>query len=583
MLRLDENMDFVVNPLTKRKVKIGSQVYRKLVKDGHVIPQVVNIPNAPQPKKKSCPKGEVLNPITQRCIKINGAIYKRLKGRGIKFHEEDIQDIINPAPIQKPDKNCKNKETFLLRTETDDIDEADLIILPSGYCFSISELTSWLATNSFDNRDPYDLTKELFTQDNKATWSKHPELAAHIEAFFKDKQEKRQKASEVIYKNLDMLYRLGDTGRVCAFDVYFSHNDTDSSTFEYSIASLQTLSEALNSLSSKHVRDTFWNLDLEGFSVQSLMNDANAGRLCIHGVGFKFIRLFIHYFRLVEKEFKVKYEPQRCGLYFIKSSKYKQVLTINSECRLCDIRPESTRYLPYMFNIKPSEQKSSMVWTEVMARDNGITKLYDSQCSNESYLATNDASDSWAQVPDWRKFQTHDKYCFDLFFLIKSLTDQLNTCRNTNPYPLYPMNIFTRAPLTFDDLNALHRRIRINYITIARPLMLFLENKQLLWSEDNAYTRSSEWRETCVDFFERNLNYVRFLAPTDEVASLTGFWRPRSTNQSRHEQLLLDYLATANENYLARYRRYNITQFTEEKFYTIEKLDHDEIKDFYDS
>ena len=87
-------MEYVLNPLTKRRIKIGSQSCT-LVKKGITIQQNVNI-NVIENKVKP-PKvpreGYVINPKTGREIEKFKSTYLKLLKAGVKFYDNDIPHV----------------------------------------------------------------------------------------------------------------------------------------------------------------------------------------------------------------------------------------------------------------------------------------------------------------------------------------------------------------------------------------------------------------------------------------------------------------------------------------------------------
>jgi hypothetical protein len=224
-----------------------------------------------------------------------------------------------------------------------------------------------------------------------------------------------------------------------------------------------------------------------------------------------------------------------------------------------------------------------MVWSEKDMKFKGLSDVFSKTCSNEAYMASLNSSDAWHDVEEWCKFKTHDGYCFDLLFLIKVLSDQLNNAKNSNPYPIYPMNIFTRVPLNFQDLNNLDRRIKLNCINVSLPLSLFLKNKQLLWSEDVSYTSSREWRDKCIDTFEKFARFKRYMKDTNDIDSINGIWVDANEGVLMLEGFLNNYLQTADEQYINKYRKHapQSTTIPMEPYYLTFNPLAQQVRDYY--
>ena len=628
-------MDYVVNPLTKRRIKIGSKKYRDLIEQ-NVIPRsrvrhmdhINKIIDEIQVPLKPCPQNKVRNPISKHCIDVNGATYKKLVKQGVDFLDEktnskketkrvkiikiDVQHIkavkaansknqvkevneaneANKASVKtikalssvkasvktikalssvktlkivkavKIDKaatigktiakSCLNKTTFLYQEHIHNVIEADFLRMPSGYCFSVEELVDWINSGTFTNQNPYDENAKLFTEEefNKKAWQNNPILENAIKTYFESEIKKNKEISRTILKYIDTLYKLGNLGRICYYDHITSFEEDDSSTFEYSIASINAFTEHVNSL-PKDVQKIFNGLATNNYTLEKLIDDSNKGNLCIHGMGSKCIRIFIKTFMNLELIHKIVYDPIKTGMYFVPVTKDGgTILLYNIELRYI----HNTRSDYYLFNIRKifkmsSNPKTSLLWDVKKIQTNGLTKEFNANCPNDAYIATLDSDDDWKSVHEWRKIKTEDGYCFDLLFLIRTITDQLNTTKNANPFPRHPSNIFTRKNLSYYDLLSIRRRIVNNFMKVSPGLLKFLYNFDQLFSIDETYTESGRWREKCIGLFENDLRYERRMNAEKQI---TGNWVMKTHIQSPHEQRVLSYLNTADINILNR-------------------------------
>lgn len=552
----------VMNPLTKRLVNVGSKKYRELVQQGVIVPKEQPLPQVQRVVErkqvqnlKPCAEGKVRNPQTGYCIQKNGALYKKLKAQGVQFFDDDlvpVPQLVAPNPVPAK-KKCKNHDTFLYQTDMSEIPEDDLLILPSGYCFSISEILDWIKSGTFQNMDPYLTGETLFSEGNKPVWN-IKELGPAIQAYFESQQKERQNAYKLIYDHLDMLYLIADTGRICYYDNLSSTEAKDSSEFEYSISALATLQEKLQAL-PKNVRDALTNLRFNNATVGDTVKQANEGTLCIHGVGINLIKIFITNFLNMEKAYpKLVYDPLKSGLYFVEEKKGVLIM-YNSEIRFI-ADPTREYYVTYIRPITLEiykNIKSSLIWGKKKMNQEGLSEIYTKKCPNEAYLSSLDTNDEWSEIPNWRKMRLEDGYCFDLLFLIITVTSQLNTTKNVNPYPIYPTNIFTNKPLTMGDLIQLRRRIVNNYLKVAPCLLLFLYNAEKVWSNDTEYTKSHAWRDACITLFERDLRYRRYLYERQgEDPIIHGIWVAKTEGMTQDERNIVQFLSTADPMYIQR-------------------------------
>ena len=99
-----DKSQFVTNPLTKKDIKINGPKYKELVAAGHTfdIPEdFVETPKAPKSPTKRDKSQFVINPITKKEIKINGPKYKELVSQGHKFDlPENYTEIANKIEKQ---------------------------------------------------------------------------------------------------------------------------------------------------------------------------------------------------------------------------------------------------------------------------------------------------------------------------------------------------------------------------------------------------------------------------------------------------------------------------------------------------
>lgn len=598
-------ISFVVNPRSGRNVKVGSKTYRKLVEENVIQPRIV--PLAPAQEQAQAPNGPisikvrnplsgaqvirsgavyskllkqgvvfnnegiavfippdlavnvqiaananapvkdaVINPKSGRSILKSGTLYKKLLSEGVVFHDDDVNQPM-PQVRAIPVKPCLNNETYVLQMPTNEIELTDLFQTPGGHCFSIEEIINWINSGTFNNRNPYVNKDELFGADYKTTLNKYPVLIEALSAYFEEAWRVRELVTDTLHAHMNILYKLGSTGRICYYDQLYSQEVNNSSGFEYSIHAISELAEAIESLPNNERTIINGMMLNEGSyrTLESLINDANNGNICIHGVGSLMINSFIQHFMRVESKYQtIQYEPIKCGMYFILKTNY--VSLYNMENRLISTTV-STNIAPHF--MKPSRtRKTSMLWTMEQTREKefSLSKTYEAVCKNSSDTSSLNTVDKWSDIEDWRKINI-DNYCYDILFLIRTMTDQLNTNIHTNPAPRYPNNMFTNKPLTINNLINIRRRIRNNYFTVSMVLTNFLNNSDTLWSDDIVYVNSNEWKNKCVTFFERELRCARYLLSKDAETHeyvISGYWADKAYAINEKENHLLRYLST---------------------------------------
>jgi hypothetical protein len=628
-------LGYVINPKTNREIKIGGPIYRKLVADKIIKPVDVKLADIvlnPKPPKK-IKDGYVINPKSGYPIKKAGDLYNRLLKQGVIFYDNDLpilkvnddnpnskshlfeiimgkqykkchkEQIRNPETKRCVNKNgklgikilndlkkdkeksskssyididrskCINKDTFLLLSSIDDIPKEDFLMLPSGYCFDVSELINYIKSSGFFNKNPHVSSETLFTDENKYIWDKYPELSDTLSKYFKKKKGERNTEIELLKDNLDLLYKIGDVGRICYYNNIYSHDNTDSSIFEYAISSIFELSEMINKLSPKD-KEIFKNLRSTNgqLTIEKIIDDANKGASCIHGVGMYLISIFVTNFLILEKymiskDFKdFKYEPLRCKLYFV-VDKNNNIVIYNAENRAIVNTDKQNIYYyrqhfePFLKNIKGN---TSMIWSMTKLKTDGLSSVFIQKCINDPDLASIDSIDNWSELDEWRKIMLEDGYCFDLLYLIKVITIQLNTTKMTNPTPHYPTNIFTSNIISMKDLINIKRRIIDNYIIVSPVLLKFLSNANLFWSEDESYVKSHQWMSNIITIFERELRFKRYLDKIDindqgqREYVINGYWVLKNEIVSENENNVLRYLHSLDISYINRMPLYII-------------------------
>lgn len=180
-----------------------------------------------------------------------------------------------------------------------------------------------------------------------------------------------------------------------------------------------------------------------------------------------------------------------------------------------------------------------------------IDRARNASYHNDAMFATLDTLDEWSELPLWRKIVTHDGYAFDVLFMIKLCTDQLNTSKSFNPYPRFPNNPFTREPFANADFQALLDRITLNNIKVAEALVVFLNNRRL-WAL--ATQSETQWMNACIDCFEESLRYVRQYAGLERTNELQAlcYWLPAESQVAPTEIAMNKYLRTMSYTVLYR-------------------------------
>ena len=572
--------DEVLNPSTNRCIKIRGGTYSKIFPNRSKLSK--QIQNRTRQTKKKCKPGEALNTHTNRCIKIGTQLYRHALGQGwIKQNsdknssnkdipgveetkeEEGVEETKEGSRSSRSSRSsktkkrnkCKNKDTFMMFTDVKDIEDSDFIMTEEGFCFSAEELVAFISSEAFNNKNPHDLSKELFINDplNNEYIKKHPELIEVIKSYFIKKREEQIKAIKVMERNIEILYEICNVGRICAFNNLVSLNRDDSSPFSRSIDALAKLSQTLDKLSAEEKNVYEY--------VIKKTDEANKGELCIHGIGIYLIDYFIKTF----SKLNIEYNSIKTGLSFLicKIKKEDTVFLVSNEHRMTydtTKHPASIarnkNYVKLIRNIG----KISMVETDLEKK----SKVYENKCAFEADMVTLEAVDSWKELPDWRKITLDDDICFDILFLVKIITTDLNNAKNNNPYPKYPRNPFTRKIFTQDELTHIKTLLDDNYVQLNEPLKYFLNEPSLWLNNDDGENR---WRNRIVDRLERvNLRFVRKVNIIHDELHCIGEWNINTYPISANERKIIAFLQNGEERHLNVLKRLP-TEITSAEYY----------------
>jgi len=151
--------------------------------------------------------------------------------------------------------------------------------------------------------------------------------------------------------------------------------------------------------------------------------------------------------------------------------------------------------------------------------------------NNECYLSTLDTLDNWSELKPWRLVHTEDGYAFDLYFIVKLITNQLNEIKSGNPYPVRPFNPFTGAAFSQEFLIYLKERLEVNKVGVSKVLTVVLNLFAL--GDCNTWNHYDQ-----VALFEsEQLRYVK-----DFDVQLTGYWADSTTPLTFVEEIIIPML-----------------------------------------
>ena len=510
------------NPKTGKCITINGVLHKKLIKEGVI--------NGPSP---SCPEGKAYNRHTKRCIKLGTKIYNNAVRNGWIVQGD-------PEPQAQPTPKCKNDVTFVYFDEIKDISTDDLLRTPDGYCFSARELIMFIQSDGFDNKNPHDQSRQLFEENkiNEEYILKHKGLHKLVQRYFEILKINKLKSSKIFKDTLGVLYKVCDTGRICYFNNIFNHSTDNSSTFTKSINALSELSQELEKLSEEQKQPYEF--------VFKKIESANMGTTCIHGVGTSLIQFFIQEFHSL----KIPYDSTKTKLYFVKKS--KSIMFISYEHR----HTLNTKNFP---NSRIYKTMESNVKNNMLSKDRKEkSKMFEDVCIYDAFMVTNDSLEEWGELPDWRKIMFSDNSCYDLFYLIKIITNNLNNTKNNNPYPIFPYNPFTRQDFTTEDLLFIKQLLEDNFIITSETFNVFFKSDLL--------HNSTRWRNKVLTHFETNLRFMRLNNIVDGNLQCIGVWMAKSTPIIEEEKYILKYLRTADPRTLQELKKWD-NAIIPEKYY----------------
>lgn len=507
----------ILNPLTNRCISKNGILHKSLIKNNHI-----------QTETKICPDSKVLNPLSKRCIKIGTALYKSLVKNKVIVEGDRKPQVVYKTDVKKDNLRCVNTTTFMMFEDVHNIPNTDLLRTPDGYCFSSTELVAFIQSSGFNNINPHDQNKKLFDENNiEKLLKEHPVLLKKLKKYFNDLKKQQNEDIGVYKETINILYQICDVGRICYFNLLTSHNQINSATFNKSIEALQKLSENINKLN---------NIQKKSYEfVINKLNDVNKGATCIHAVGFSFINYFIDKFSKIKN---VTYDISKTNMYFIKKGSYVVFYSYEHRMSLYEKGGTSSHHKRWYDLLK--NNKSEIIMKDRTAK----SKTFKEKCNFEPYLVTLNSSDEWHEISDWRKVIFDDYSCFDILFLVKTITDNLNNAKNNNPYPKFPMNPFTQKDFVEKELKTIKWLLEDNFVKINEPLKVFLNSPEL-WKNSNT------WKNKMIDKYESvPLRFVRYNNIIDDALHCNGAWNFNTYPTTRTERLIISYLNNGRQTIL---------------------------------
>jgi hypothetical protein len=143
---------------------------------------------------------------------------------------------------------------------------------------------------------------------------------------------------------------------------------------------------------------------------------------------------------------------------------------------------------------------------------------------NDAYLATLNALDTWQELPSWQLIEDNG-YHFDILFLVKSMTNQLNSIKMGNPFPIFPTNPFTHEQFSHGFIDKFKSRLYANAVKLSQVLKVFLDSFLV-------ERTTLEW----IEHFK--INDLRYMRLDNESDYITGYWVNKFIPKSLYETLI---------------------------------------------
>jgi hypothetical protein len=515
---------------------------------------------------------EVLNPNTKRYIKINGAVFKKIDFKNFSIEDQDkinkfnknVNEIVEKKKvvIKKNDNKCINERSFLHMINIKDIDQNDLIKLSNNYCYSINELELLIDSNTFKNLNPHNQEDILFNME------KDENILKKFPKFYKKvllalDNIKRVDGIEEVYKRLDYLYGLCKMSGIIIFDNLGSFSKK-SEVFNLSLNELSEFSESFGK--DNISRDLIYSLKnpKTDETVKKIIENCNKGLICIHKAGSQILQIFIYWFIKLENIYNIKYDVSKGKVIFTKVNGNKLYFRqINSN----EIHDNATIYISDLL-MNSSEFKKSTLYLDRLDHNKFKCVNLSKTCINNEdiYLYTNNYEiSSWCDMDDKDLIKLGEHYCFGVDFILEYMDNRLNSSNMNNPSPSYPLNPFTNEILSKKDLRKIKKMVLLGARKVPLPLNIFLEDESI-WVDD--ILQFDKYK--IIDKLEGyNIRYKR-INLKDSQDNYTGYWVSKKIPLSPFEKTFYTYITTLRPLYKNKLRNYpteNITYLQLSKYY----------------
>jgi hypothetical protein len=143
---------------------------------------------------------------------------------------------------------------------------------------------------------------------------------------------------------------------------------------------------------------------------------------------------------------------------------------------------------------------------------------------------------SWSEIPIKYRYKLTKNELWDIRFLIKHFSSQLNCSNNSEPSPQYPFNPFNRNKYNVSTLKSFHKYINKYNITIPDQLYEFLSHKFHIL---NSIRNNSSYK--IVPKLTKKMRY-KMINSCDSQNNYIGTWVYKNVELSTFEQIYREWI-----------------------------------------
>lgn len=153
-------------------------------------------------------------------------------------------------------------------------------------------------------------------------------------------------------------------------------------------------------------------------------------------------------------------------------------------------------------------------------------------------------SNSWSEIPLSDQIKMDGEY-WSIDFMLGHYAQQLNHSLMENPYPVYPSNPFTRAPLSPASVLTIKKRIKVldKSVNLALKTFLNMDLNTLRKTYSLAVEDPDNISGSLIRLFSEKLRYM-LVNSRNSQNSFTGYWVNKTTPKTFFEELYDQWIET---------------------------------------